>query len=348
MGANTMPDEHEIKAALAAVERAGSMAAAARELEMSRATLQRWVNKYAPELGITADPGFEVVSRPEPELLSVEELLDRRKRQFDQKRKHEESSKLIPVRIKLPGPIGVLHFGDPHVDDDGTDLATLERHTDLVNSTEGLFGANVGDTTNNWVGRLARLYGEQSTSAAEAWQLAEWFVSRVNWLYMIDGNHDCWSGQGNPLKWMMGRAPGIHKSSEVRLELNFPTGAPVRINARHDFAGHSMWNPAHGQMKAATMGYRDHITISGHKHTTGYGVLKDGATGITCHAIQVASYKVYDRYAKERGFRDQTLSPSCLTIIDPTLHPQHPDLVKVYWDPEEGADVLSFLRRRKA
>jgi hypothetical protein len=35
----------------------------------------------------------------------------------------------------------------------------------------------VGDTTNNWTGRLARLYADQSTSAAQAWRIAEWLVN---------------------------------------------------------------------------------------------------------------------------------------------------------------------------
>jgi len=128
--------------------------------------------------------------------------------------------------------------------------------------------------------------------------------------------------------------------------LRFPNGREFIINARHDFAGHSQWNPAHGQMKAAQMGYRDHLMISGHKHTSGYGVIKDGSTGRICHAIQVASYKLYDSYAKERGFRDQTLSPACMTILDPDLDETHPDAIKVFWDPEVGAEYLAWRRSK--
>ena len=120
---------------------------------------------------------FTFTPLPEDDI-SVEDLVAIRKRQFAHKREYEEASKLIPIRITIPGPIGILHFGDPHVDDDGCDIEAIERHTALVNNTEGLFAANVGDTTNNWTGRLARLYGEQSTSAAQSWKLAEWFVNR--------------------------------------------------------------------------------------------------------------------------------------------------------------------------
>lgn len=297
-------------------------------------------------------PGLVTVPEPKPfevgevpEEIDIGELVERRKKQFRRKAEYEEATKLIDVRVKLRGPIGILHFGDPHVDDDGTDLDALERHTDLVRNTEGLFGGNVGDTTNNWVGRLARLYGQQSTSAAEAWALAEWFVGRCDWLYMVAGNHDCWSGAGDPLKWMARQSSALYKETAVRLNLRFPNGREVRTNIRHDFAGHSQWNPAHGSMKAAQFGTHDHIMVNGHKHVSGYGVIKDGATGIVSHCIQVASYKLYDRYAREKGFRDQHISPCAVTIIDPDA--TEAGLVQVHWEPEQAAEYLTWLRQKR-
>jgi hypothetical protein len=286
------------------------------------------------------------VKAPDPGSVSVLELIEHRKKQFDKKRRHEETRKLIPIRIKLPGPIGLLHFGDPHVDDDGTDLALLESHMDLCRTVEGLYGCNVGDTTNNWVGRLGRLYAQQGTTADDAWQIAEWFITNVPWLYMIGGNHDAWSGSGDPINWIARNAGALYQDSEVRLALNFSNKRSIHINARHDFAGHSMYNPVHGATKALHFGIRDHIAICGHKHVSGYGILKDPDTGITMHAIQVSSYKVYDRYARERGFRDQSVSPCALTVIDPDMPATHPDLIKVFWDPFEGADFLKFKRRK--
>jgi hypothetical protein len=276
----------------------------------------------------------------------IEELIAHRKRQFQHKRSHEEASKLIPIRIKLAGPIGLLFFGDPHVDDDGTDIEALERHTQLVKDTEGLFAVNVGDTTNNWVGRLARLYGEQSTSASQAWRLAEWFVGRCDWLWMIGGNHDLWSGSGDPLRWIAKQSDALYKSSEARIALRFPNGREVRVNSRHDHSGSSIWNPAHGPMKAAIMGTRDHLYVAGHKHESAYSVLKDPQSGIAMHALKVSSYKVYDRFAKERGFRDNTLSPCAVAVIDPELPVDHPDLIKIFWEPEVAVDYLKVLRGR--
>ncbi|WP_461554679.1 hypothetical protein [Sulfuriferula sp.] len=318
----------------------------ARNIGEPASTVRRWINQYVVRLEVAEAPEFEIAEIPDA-LLPVEDLVERRKRQFAQKKKHEEARKLIPIKIKKTGAIGILHYGDPHVDDDGTDLSLLEHHMHLTNTVEGLYGANIGDTTNNWVGRLARLYAAQSTSAAESWQLAEWFIRGTNWMYMIGGNHDAWSGDGDPIRWIAGEINATYQDSEARLQLNFPNGKHVRINARHDFTGHSMYNPVHGATKALHFGIRDHVAVCGHKHVSGYGVLKDPDSGITMHALQIASYKVYDRYAREKGFRDQALSPCAVTVINPDLDPQSPDLIKVFWDADEGANYLKFLRRKK-
>ena len=354
---NQKATDEQIIAALEQCE--GQRAAAARMLNMAVRSLQFRLDNLRAR-GVTvpsssyrgksleqARSEFEFTPIPDDDV-SIEELVALRKRKFMHKREHEEASKLIPIRIKIPGPIGILHFGDPHVDDDGTDIEALERHTALVNATEGMFAANVGDTTNNWCGRLARLYADQATSASQAWRLAEWFIGRCAWLYMIGGNHDLWSGSGDPLKWIARQQNALYKSSEARIALKFPNGAEVRINARHDHAGSSIWNPAHGPMRAAIMGTRDHVYVAGHKHESAYSILKDPASGIAMHAVKVASYKVYDRFAKDKGFRDNALSPCVVTTINPALPANHPDLVKVWWEPEEGADYLTHLRRRLA
>ena len=231
-------------------------------------------------------------------------------------------------------------------DDDGTDIGLIESHVQLLKNTEGLFGANIGDTTNNWMGRLARLYAEQSTSAKQAWQLAEWFIRSVDWLYFLDGNHGAWSGAGDPVKWILGSGTP-HDSSGVRLNLQFPNKKEVRINARHTFPGHSMWNTTHGPSKAAQMGWRDHILIAGHTHVSGYQILKDPMTGMLSHAIRVGSYKTYDRYAEQLGLPDQCISPAVVTVIDPAARTET-GLITVFHDVEEGAAFLTWKRQRKA
>ena len=351
MKGKNLTDEQMLEA-IQAYKKFQSSIKAANSLKLPRSTFENRLANAKMRFPDMIDGGeqadrpneFTVMALPDDDL-DIEDLVELRIKQFGKKRDFHEATRLIPVKVKIEGPIGILHFGDPHVDDDGTDLETLRKHSDLTKQ-EGIWGANVGDTTNNWVGRLARLYANQSTTAAQAWKLAEWFIGRTRWLYMVGGNHDAWSGSADPIKWIARQQDALYQPTECRVGLRFPNGREFIVNARHDFAGHSQWNPAHGQMKAAMMGHRDHLMISGHRHTSGYGVVKDGSTGRICHAVQVASYKLFDSYAKEKGFRDQTLSPACLTVLDPDLDETHPDAIKLFWDPEVGAEYLAWRRSK--
>jgi len=316
--------------------------AAAKELGVAPSTLRGWLRLTPKE---EATPDFIVEEEPEEDL-PIEEIIAFRKREFAQKKKHYDATRLRKVQIKIPGPIGIVHIGDPHVDDDGTDIATLERHSDLTNQVEGLYAANCGDTTNNWIGRLARLYAQQNCGRTRAVKIAEWLIKRTRWLYMIGGNHDAWSGDDDPIKWIAKQSGTLYQSSEARLELNFPEGEPFTINARHDFNGSSIYNPAHGAMKAIHFGVRDDLSTCGHKHISGYGMVKDPVSGKACHALQIGSYKLIDRYAMEKNLRDQSFGPAALTVVDPLLPRAHPDRCKVFWDPEEGAEYLKFKRSK--
>lgn len=332
--------------ALSALEKHKTPTATARALGIPRTTLNSRLD--AARALKTEDRSEYALDVPVDEI-DLPTLIANRKAAYARKALVEEAARLQTLRIKIDGPIGILHLGDPHVDDNGTDLALLEAHCVIVRNTKGMFAANIGDSTNNWIGRLARLYGEQSTSASEAWALAEWLFDLLGekMMYIVGGNHDAWSGSGDPLKWIARRSgAGAYAPSQVRLNLTFPKGRDIRINARHDFKGSSMYNPAHGVAKSLLQGVRDHIAIAGHKHTSGYSVLKDPESGHIGHAIQIASYKIYDRYAKEHGFRDQHISPCAVTVLNPEA--QHEaDVVQVFWNPQTAADYLTWLRGRK-
>ena len=308
---------------------------------------QRWYcvscNKKSTTPTIV-EPSPFVAEKKDPEFLAIDEIIDIRKRKFRQKEKSKKNRKLIKIDIKLDGPIGICHFGDPHVDDDGTDITEIYKLCNLINSTEGLYGGNLGDIQNNWVGRLSFLYGQQSTSAKEAWRLTEHFVNQVEWLYLVAGNHDVWSGDGDPLEFIMREHSGVYEQWGARLNLVFPNGKEVRINARHFFKGYSQWNTAHGVAKAAQMGWRDHILTCGHIHVSGYQVLKDPSDGLISHAIQVASFKTHDSFAEKKGLDDRNIFNAPVTIIDPQYDDDDNRLVTTIFNPYEGAEYLKWKR----
>ena len=130
------------------------------------------------------------------------------------------------------------------------------------------------------------------------------------------------------------------------MNLIFPTGKEVRINARHFFKGFSMWNTAHGVAKAAQMGWKDHILTCGHIHVSGYQVLKDPASGLISHALQVASFKIWDSFAEKKGLDDRNIFNAPVTIIDPIYDDDDNRLVTTILNPYEGAEFLTYKRKK--
>jgi len=288
-----------------------------------------------------------VVENKKPDSIDIEDLISHRLKQYERKLIHKKSKNLINIKINIDGVIGIAHFGDPHVDDDGTDLSQIIHYTNVINNTEGMFAGNLGDIQNNWIGRLAALYGQQSTSAKESWRLTEYFVNKLNWLYLVAGNHDVWSGDGDPLDFIMRDHQGVYERFGARMNLIFPNKKQVRINSRHTFKGNSIWNTAHGIAKAAQMGWKDHILTCGHTHVSGYQVLKDPAKGLISHALQVASFKIMDSYADKLGLDDKNIFNCPVTIIDPKYADDDNRLITTIFDPEEAADYLTWKRSKK-
>jgi hypothetical protein len=338
--------------AVAAVRKHGTIAEAARKLGKPRTTIQ---SRYETAQVLGAAKAEEFTAEPPPaRCRPLDEILEARRKEYRREEAYARAVRGVPVKIRKPGPIGILHFGDPHVDDPGCDIGLIERRIELVNRTDALYAGCIGDYTNNWVGKLVRLHAKQQTTKDEAAVLAEWFVKSVPWLYLVAGNHDAWN-EGNFLLAKLAGENGdrLFVPNGVRLLLGFPNGREIRINARHVHKGQSQWNAAHGVGKAAQLRYHDHIVIGGHIHTTGDATIaKNDAPDpnepegrLISHCIQLASYKRWDDYADEQGFRDQFISPDCLTVIDPAAT-RATQVVTRFWDADEGADYLKWKRSK--
>jgi hypothetical protein len=316
-----------------------NICAAAREAGIPRSTLQNRI-KASPEL---LPKKFTMPPLPSSSR-DIETLIKDRLNQSKRSREADDARDLIQVPVHIGGPFGLLIFGDLHVDDDGCDFEALMAHRQLAIDNPLILPCAIGDISNNWIGRLARLYADQSTTAKEAWTLVEWAISPINWLFIIAGNHDCWSGAGDPLEWITRQAHSLYEPHGVRIALNHPCGAVTRIHARHDFPGHSIYNVLHGPKREALMGFRDHVIVAGHKHVGGdEGMVTPD--GICAQIIRVSGYKTYgDGYAKQLGLKKLPIHNSALVIIDP----REPETsrARVWCAPtvERGVTFLNALR----
>lgn len=310
------------------------------------------VQQYARTMRDDLRPERDNVPFVKPSLPSADEPLDellaRRRREAVRAIAADGARQIIKIPITTDGPIGLLTVGDPHLDDPGCNFGLLESHIGMVAARKRyLLASCVGDLTNNWVGRLARLYASQGTTVSDAWRLVEWMVKRagVDWLYFIRGNHDVWSGSSDPLDWILKDRAGVDEPHGVRLELSHPCGAKTRIHARHDFKGHSQFNGLHGLVKETLFGHRDHILIAGHRHfgADAGEVMPDG---VVAQLVRVSGYKVVDDYAKQGGFPRRPIHPSALIVVDPSKPETQRDHVWLAPTVEEGVEYLDWKRAR--
>jgi len=246
----------------------------------------------------------------------IEELIQDRLVESKRVIEADEARELIDIKVNIDGPYGLLIFGDPHIDDPGCAFHLLKSHIELAQQHPHILACNIGDLANNWVGRLARLYADQSVTARESWTLVEWMVKSVNWLFIIAGNHDLWAGSGDPVAWFTKQVGSLYEDHGVRLALKQPCGVVTRIHARHDFPGHSIWNSMHGPKRELITGFRDHILVAGHRHIGGdEGTISPD--GICAQLVRVSGYKLADTYARTLGLKKMPIHPAALVIVDP-------------------------------
>lgn len=326
----------------ALVHKHGSVRQASRASGIPYATFQHryeaWKQRVATE---------EAAPTPAPEPpsdLPFDERLAQKKRRNAVRIAHAKAQAWQEVQIPVDGPYGICWFGDPHLDDPYCDLEAIERHAALCRDTPGLYGANGGDSVNNWVGKLERLYAEQSTTASEGWELVDWMLNGlgIRWLCWILGNHDVWN-HGLHIFTRMNTRGVLMRDWDAKLRLISPDGGECAAWVRHDFKGTSIYNELHGLKRAALMQDEADIYAAFHRHES---ALASGelANGRRYTLLRARGYKESDQYAIKGQYNEQQGGQSVVTVVDAKrgLRPK----VHAFDDVETGADFLTFLRRK--
>lgn len=285
---------------------------------------------------------FTAVQPPSANRPIVEILEDRRK-ESARKKAHHEGKNGIDVFLDETLPYGILIFGDLHADDPGCDIDLAMSHMALASSEPGVYAINIGDISNNWIGSLARLYGKQATTDDESHSLVEWVMDSAPWIYTCLGNHDVWS----PMCAYIAKRKGLVYSSHGA-KVNVHSGDTViKINARHDFKGRSMYNPAQGSLVQNYRGSPCDVIVAGHTHVSAYTLIRNGVSEKKAHCIRVGSYKTYDDFAESKNFTPDTIGPCAFLTIDTEKQCEdNADRIRVWEDPQDGVEYLRFLRSR--
>ncbi|MEI6439005.1 MAG: hypothetical protein WCO83_02260 [Alphaproteobacteria bacterium] len=338
--------------------KATAISEAARRLEISPPTLKNRLQSTERQFGLTVDKSrftpkraFTVDPLPHDGEPDAEELIRQLTERHAKRKTHEEAAKLQHVRVNTEGPVAVAFFGDPHVDDPGCAWGDLERDICICRDTPGFMAVNIGDTTNNWVGRLMGLYANQEVTSKQALTLIEWVLTQLPWLVTVGGNHDTWNTQKGDVSEVIHRLqkmPGLYQNVGARMAVHLPSGASFTMNVRHDFPGGSQFNPAHALVRETLFNHRDHILACGHRHTSGYIPIWHNDPARLCHGFRVGTYKDFDHYAKEKGFKESNWARSMAAVIDPAHADDPVRFIKPFFSLEEAAEYLTYLRRRAA
>ena len=273
----------------------------------------------------------------------LNEFLDFKCQQFLKKKRKIENESIITVAAGSK-PVAIVHFGDPHLDDPGCDLPLLREQIKLIENTPGVWGGNIGDTINNWVGKLAKLYAKQSVTFEESLMLAEWFAQSVPWLYWVLGNHDHWDNGSHIIKLLLrGSEIKTIAAHDAKINLQFDNGVQIRIRARHNWKGRSIYDPVHGIKRSHFFGDRwADFAIGGHTHEW---ALWQGETedGIPRWAAKVRGYKLFDEFAEEKGLYQHRYGAALLTIINPYAPPT--ERIQCFWDVHFGLQLFKQQTR---
>jgi len=336
----------------------GSIRKAAKRLGSTEATLRLWLKKgkvsgnlphrrKLKEITFVEGPTdveFPVLPDPNAPDSELVELMIQR---FERRKRHHDATQWMPINIKTDRPIGICWFGDPHVDNNGCNWPLLKRHADICAATDGMFGASIGDHTDNWVGRLTRLYSHSDQSRSTAIQLAEIFISKmgIRWLLLLRGNHDMWSpGKDDPLMWMKtGGAPMVDWQAKIRFV--FSNGREAKVWAAHDFKGHSMWNSLHAAQKAAHMKESCDLYVCGHTHNWAMHQEESASKNFTYWLARCRGYKFMDEYAELLGHGSQSEGAAIVSVINPQAR-TNVGFIQCFADVETGADYLTWLRKK--
>jgi len=279
--------------------------------------------------------------------IPVEELIDTMCRRYTRRVEHATAKKWRRFKVPVTGPYAIMFWGDPHIDDNGCDWVTLRSHVELARKTEAMFCVNVGDTTNNWCGRLAHLWSQTDTSESTAKKLVKWFLNDagVPWFLWVTGNHDLWNGPVGVDA--LERFKPHHVTMEdwgAKVTLESPGGSEFRLHVAHDFPGHSQSSPLHGPQKEALWGDYAHLYVAGHKHNWALFGGEHSHRGTLYWLARAKGYKTIDSYAERLGFGSQGHGHSIVAVVDPSA--RGTGHVACFAEPFEAADYLAFKRRK--
>ena len=301
-------------------------------------------------------PGLEKMS--DHEEMSAEEIISYAHQNWKKKKEKDDLLELVPIKFSKDIVTGICVWGDPHLDDGGANwdvltslMETLKKYDPDRGSQDPIYSVNIGDSHNNWIGRLSRYYIEQKMTKSMVYKVIEHLIEEINFILLIRGNHDMWDPSNinyDKMDWFAQASGTLAVDWRANIDFQFPNGVSVKADFRHNFSGTSMYNPLHGMQKANLFNTNADIYVAGHLHN--YATMEMPSTNKSnyesgfkspAHLLRVKGFKDIDSYADQHGFPRQDYGHAGLIVIDPFTTQQN--RIKIYSDIEYGANMIRLL-----
>ena len=149
----TQPTDEELFSTLDAEQNYETKAEAGRSLGLTRKGFAYRLDVARDRLGDLPDYGEPIEGFSSPELptdeMPTDELIEHMKRRYSTRKNAKDARDPIPIKMKSNDPVGLLMFGDIHVDSPPhkCNWPELDRCVAICESTEGMRGVSLGVTT---------------------------------------------------------------------------------------------------------------------------------------------------------------------------------------------------------
>ncbi len=251
------------------------------------------------------------------------------------------------VEIPDKRPVALALLSDIHIGNEHTDYHAARKDAETIRDTPGMYAALLGDTVDNWIGKLERISRAQPVTHAEEMALLRHWLKILSpkLIACVSGNHDNRTHEiaGIDLlaEFLRDESNLLYDADELTFSLQLAAGS-LKIACRHKWPGHSIYNVTHGIERAAKFNGDDwDIGIGGHTHRgTFFRWFADGIR--TCVAVQLGTYEFSSKFARQCGFGRPPLEHrGCgALIIWPDGH------MEAMRSVQDAAGFITYLRNR--
>jgi len=241
-------------------------------------------------------------------------------------------------------PIAVVEMADLHIGGIGTDYDAIDRDTELIAKTDGMYCVVGGDNLDNFIQAfLLTGMAVQAVTASTQWLLFERYVNRISdkVLYARVGNHDSWTAKMSQVDKFgeMMREHAILNVEHIGVAHLLVGEQHYIVEATHKWWGTSKLNELHSAMRLLDYGIADNVDVAvvEHRHSPAAGwQLRRGKRRFL---VRTGTYKVKDNYAAEHGFWGSEVAPACL------IYWAKERRVAIMHDVPTAAAFLTWLRQ---